>query len=119
MTDSPNPLPIETASAGLACDLDALTPAQRMQQAATFDQIRGLVLSVEELPDGWALKLPTELIILEDHVQCLIPRHIRQLQRNVPTDVRIEHDIQSANLRNQPEEIFDVVVFEIQGNDLT
>jgi hypothetical protein len=59
MTNSPALLPLETASAGLACDLDALTPAQREQQAATAEQLRRLVLGVEELPDGWALRLPT------------------------------------------------------------
>ncbi len=59
MTNSPTPLSVETAVAGLACDLDALAPAEREQQAATFEQLRQRVLAVQELPDGWALKLPT------------------------------------------------------------
>jgi len=59
MTNASTVLPLETESAGLACDLDALSPAQREQQAATFEAVRQLVVSVEELPNGWALKLPT------------------------------------------------------------
>src|SRR5450631_2697378 len=59
MTNSPVSLPLDTASAGLACDLEALSPTEREQQAATFEQLRHLVLAVEELPAGWALRLPT------------------------------------------------------------
>ena len=59
MTHSPMPLSVETVAAGLACDRDALAPAEREQQAATFEQLRQQLLAVEELPDGWAVKLPT------------------------------------------------------------
>ena len=59
MTNSPTLMPLETAAAGLACDLEALAPAEREQHAATLDQLRRSVLAVEELPDGWAVKLPT------------------------------------------------------------
>ena len=59
MTHSPAVLPPQPPSAALACDLDALSPDQRRQQAATFEQLRRRVLAVDELPDGWALRLPT------------------------------------------------------------
>ncbi len=58
MTDSPTSLALDS-TAGLACDLDALDPAERDQQAATLEQLRLRVQAVEELPDGWALQLPT------------------------------------------------------------
>ena len=59
MTGSPTSLVLEPTTAGLACDLDALGPAERDQQAATFQQLRQRVQAVEELPDGWAVMLPT------------------------------------------------------------
>jgi hypothetical protein len=51
--------PLATLGEPLACDLDALAPAEREQQAATFEQLRQQVLAVEELADGWAVQLPT------------------------------------------------------------
>ena len=59
MTPLPLISPVEPTTTGLACNLQALSPAQREQQAAAFEQLRGLVLAVDELPDGWALRLPT------------------------------------------------------------
>jgi hypothetical protein len=59
MADSPTTLALDPTTVGLACDLDALAPAERDQQAATFEQLRRLVQAVQELPDGWAVQLPT------------------------------------------------------------
>jgi len=59
MTNSSIALPLDTDGDSLACDLDALSPTQHEQQAATFEQLRRLVVAVDELPDGWALQLPT------------------------------------------------------------
>ncbi len=53
------PSPDADRAAGLACDLDALEAAERDRQAATFERLRRLVQAVEELPDGWAMQLPT------------------------------------------------------------
>jgi hypothetical protein len=44
---------------GLACDLAALSPAERDQQADTFERLRQAVLEIAELPDGYVLRLPT------------------------------------------------------------
>ena len=66
-----------------------------------------------------ALQLPAELIVLEHHVQRLVPRHIGELQRYNAADVRIEHHIQAADLGDQPEEVFEVVILEVEGDDLT
>jgi hypothetical protein len=59
MTDSSALLSVEPTIAGLACDLDALDAAERDQQAATFERLRQSILEVAELPDGWAVRLPT------------------------------------------------------------
>jgi hypothetical protein len=59
MTDTSTLLSAETTVAGLACELDALGPAERDQQAATFERLRQSVLEAAELPDGWAVRLPT------------------------------------------------------------
>ena len=59
MTGSPTSLILEPTASSLACDLDALSSAERDQQAATFEQLRRLVQAVEELHDGWAVQLPT------------------------------------------------------------
>jgi len=79
MTNSSTVVPLETASAGLACDLDALSAPEREQQAATFEQLRRAVLGVDELPDGWALKLPTN----DDTLQ-LVARFIANERRCCP-----------------------------------
>ena len=50
--------PALAAPAGLACDLDALDPADHDRQAAAFGRLRQSVLEVKELPDGWAVRLP-------------------------------------------------------------
>ena len=79
MTHSPALMPIELAAANLACDLDALTPTEREQQAATFEQLRQQVQAVEEQPDGWAVKLPTAADTL-----LLVARFIENERRCCP-----------------------------------
>ncbi len=59
MTDAPTQLsPDLVTQAGLACDLDALVPADHDRQATTFERLRQSVQEVAELPDGWAVRLP-------------------------------------------------------------
>ena len=58
MTDSATLVLADSAVPGLACDLDALAPAERAGQAATFELLRQQVQAVQELPDGWAVQLP-------------------------------------------------------------
>lgn len=44
----------------IACDLSALTPAQRDQHAADSQQLFAAVDHVRELPDGYAYRLPAD-----------------------------------------------------------
>jgi hypothetical protein len=57
LSDSLEPATQDLAAC-LACDLSALTPAEHEQQEAAFNQLRTMVEAVEELPTGWALRLP-------------------------------------------------------------
>ena len=44
----------------LACDLTALEPVQREQHLATAKQLFAAVQATEELPNGYAFRLPEE-----------------------------------------------------------
>ncbi len=79
MTSSAEQLLNETLTAGLVCDLEALTSAEREQQAATFEQLRQQVQAVEELPSGWAVKLPAAAGTL-----ALVARFIENERRCCP-----------------------------------
>jgi len=72
-------VPVGPPAVNLACDLDALAPAEREQQAATFEQLRQQVLAVEELADGWAVQLPTAASTL-----LLVARFIENERRCCP-----------------------------------
>lgn len=49
-----SPLP----DAGLACDLNAFTPAQRDHHLAHAEALFGAVLELRELPDGYKVRTP-------------------------------------------------------------
>ncbi|MBK8137874.1 MAG: hypothetical protein IPK52_19020 [Chloroflexi bacterium] len=49
-----SPLP----DAGLACDLNAFTPAQRDHHLAHAEALFGAVLELRELPDGYTVRTP-------------------------------------------------------------
>src|SRR5262249_53717482 len=52
------------------------------------------------------LKLSAELVLLQYHIQRLIPRNIRQVEHGKGTgDVRIENDIEAAGFADQTEEV--------------
>src|SRR5579859_3857842 len=51
MTSTPLLSPDTVTAVGLACDLDSLSPAERLRRA---------VLEVVDLPDGCALRLPAD-----------------------------------------------------------
>lgn len=46
------------ADVPLACRLDALDPEQRRRHAALLRELAGVVSSVDELPDGLAIRFP-------------------------------------------------------------
>lgn len=48
----------------IACNLAALTPAQRQQHTATAESLFNAVDAVHELPDGYALRLPPTMLIM-------------------------------------------------------
>jgi len=60
MTSTPLLSPDAAPAAEVACDLNALSPAEREQQAATLERLRRAVLEVVDLPDGCALRLPAD-----------------------------------------------------------
>jgi hypothetical protein len=60
MTSTPLLSPDAAPAGGLACDLNALSPAERQQQADTLERLRRTVLEVVDLPDGCALRLPAD-----------------------------------------------------------
>jgi hypothetical protein len=51
-------LPAGLAVPELACDLETFDAAERERHAASFDRLRLIVRAVEELPDGYAWRLP-------------------------------------------------------------
>ena len=60
MTDPASTQTLDPVTAmPIACDLAALSPVEREQQAATFERLRQVLLEVAELPDGYAIRLPT------------------------------------------------------------
>src|SRR5439155_2650491 len=63
------------------------------------------------------LELRSKVLILQNDVEGLIPRYVRQLQRHCTTNVRIQYNVEAADLGNQSEKIFDVVIPQIELED--
>src|SRR5258708_1710450 len=54
----------QSSQAPFACNLKAFTPEQRQRWRALIEQTIGAVMSVRELPDGYALHLDTRKVSL-------------------------------------------------------
>jgi hypothetical protein len=48
----------------IACDFRALSAAEKQRQQALFEQVHAAVDGVRELPDGYALRLPSDATTL-------------------------------------------------------
>ena len=70
----------------------------------------GLVLKSSARRDAQnvAVKLLVEAVVLQHDVERLIPRHFIQNDGKAPLDRGIQHDVQSADLVNQAEEVLEV-----------
>ena len=51
---------MQKSESPLACNLFGLTPAQRERKRTLDQQVRAGVAEVRELPDGYALRIPTD-----------------------------------------------------------
>ncbi len=65
-----------------------------------------------------AFKLARQFVVLQHDVERLVPRHVIQDDRQGSIHVRIEHDVQSADLVDQAEEIFQVNIFQVYRDRL-
>ena len=65
-----------------------------------------------------AIQLPGQIVVLEHDVQRLIPRHVIEYDGQVAVDLGVEHDVQSADLVNQAEEILQVYILKVDRDGL-
>ncbi len=66
-----------------------------------------------------AVELPCQIVVLQDDIECLVPRHIVEHNGQRPLHVGIEHHVQPADFVNQAEEVFQVDIFQVDRNRLT
>src|SRR6202140_4194273 len=65
-----------------------------------------------------AVQLAGQVVILEHDVQRLIPRHVIEHNRQVAVDHGIEYDVQTTDLVNQAEEIFQIHILKVDRDRL-
>ena len=65
-----------------------------------------------------AVQLAGQIVVLEHDVQRLIPRHVIEHDRQIAVDHGIEHNVQTADLVNQAEEIFQIHILKIDRDRL-
>ncbi len=65
-----------------------------------------------------AFQFARQFVVLEHDVECLIPRHVIEHNRQRAVHVRIEHNVQAADFVNEAEEIFQVNVFQVDRDRL-
>ena len=65
-----------------------------------------------------AIQLAGQFVVLEHDVKRLIPRHVIEHDRQIAVDHGIEHNVQTADLVNQAEEIFQIHILKIDRDRL-
>ncbi len=60
-----------------------------------------------------AIQLAGKIVVLEDDVERLVPRHVIEHNRQVAVHHGVEHDIQTADLMDQAEEVFQIDILKI------
>ena len=65
-----------------------------------------------------AFDLLVQCVVLQHQIECLVPRHVVEHQRERAAHVGIEHDVQTADLVNETEEIFQINVLQVHRNRL-
>ena len=63
-----------------------------------------------------AVQLTGQVVVLEHDVQRLIPGHVIEHDGQGAVDHGIEYDVQTANLVNQAEEVFQIHILEVHGD---
>ena len=103
------------------------------QNARTGDLLDGFGLSLEQVALGFSLfldcvlggnaehvafQLLVHIVVAQNDVQGLVPRHVIEHQGHRPFYRGIQHHIQAADLVNQAEEILQVHILQVHRNRL-
>ena len=65
-----------------------------------------------------AFQFSGQVIVLEHDVERLIPRNIIENDSQCAVHIGIEHDVEAADLMNEPEEIFQINILQVDRDRL-
>ena len=64
-------------------------------------------------PKNVSVQLPGQSVVLQNDIECLVPRHVIEHDGQVSLHLRIQHDIQAANFVNEAEEVFQINILQV------